>query len=75
MAKAPRNAAPVAVVIFACVIAAIGFWRKDLDALDAMAFVGSAVTLGAGLHVRAKRKAKKAAPKPAAPNGQNGAAP
>lgn len=59
-----KNVVPILVVAFACVIAAIGFVRKDLDMIGAFGFVSGAVTFAAGLHVRAKRKTKKPAKLP-----------
>lgn len=60
---------PVAIVVLACALAFLGVWRKDLDPLDAMALVGSAVTVGAGVHFKSKRRGK------AKPNPANGSKP
>lgn len=50
---------PLLIVAFACVVGAYGFHRRDLSPLEALALVGSAVTVGAGVHAHARHKAKK----------------
>jgi hypothetical protein len=64
-----KKATPFMVVAFACVVAFLGVWRRDFDAIDAVSCVACAVGLGAHLHAKARRKAKKAFAKPSDKNG------
>lgn len=61
-----NNALPLMIVALGCFLAAVGFVRRDFDALDAMSSVAASVTLAAGVagarHVSKKRR-KKSEPK------------
>lgn len=70
-----KNFLPCMIVACGCGLAALGFYRKDLDALDALALVGSAVTLAGGVHVRARKKKRPLKLPVMSRENKNGASP
>lgn len=67
-----KKATPLAIVVGSIAIAVLGVYQRSLDPMHALALVASSVTIGAGMHAHARRRARKAQAKP---NEKNGAKP